>query len=404
MDDMNSTLIVTYRGTKVDIPLLPGTSVLQAKEAVVSAVPATTFGTHTTETETGLFPSDIKLMFKGKVLHDDNQDLFEFLSTLTPTTTNSRKTVQKKKVYRLIATGLSQAEAKRTNQEFHIQQQKLAREVRDDLSDAGVMELEKRKRMGQVLLHEAAGRALATSGTSSKYGFGKIETLPNLPEESQARKILETLAKDPGILACMAKHQWTVGALTELYPEGKVGESPICVMGLNENKGQRIKLRIRTDDLTGFRKMLTIRKVLFHELAHNVHSEHNQDFFVLMRQIEKECNDLDWTQGEGLSNAATPVPLPYQGGTYRLGGGGSNGEADSTTNHLHQQPTRRDLSLRAALQRMTAEEEEIEQNCGCGPTDLFLPPERPQTPTVPGSRGTTDERSTGSNSDDMDLS
>ena len=67
----------------------------------------------------------------------------------------------------------------------------------------------------------------------------------------------------------MAKHKWNVGSLAELYPDGKVGESAVCVMGLNENKGQRIELRIRTDDLKGFRKILSIRKVLFHELAHN---------------------------------------------------------------------------------------------------------------------------------------
>ncbi len=37
------------------------------------------------------------------------------------------------------------------------------------------------------------------------------------------------------------------------------------------SQGMRIRLRIRTDDLLGFRKMLSIREVLFHELAHNVY-------------------------------------------------------------------------------------------------------------------------------------
>ena len=45
---------------------------------------------------------------------------------------------------------------------------------------------------------------------------------------------------------------------------------PVCVLGLNVNKGQEIKLRLRTDDLQGFRKRLTIMKTLCHELAHNV--------------------------------------------------------------------------------------------------------------------------------------
>ncbi len=32
-------------------------------------------------------------------------------------------------------------------------------------------------------------------------------------------------------------------------PEGKVGISPVCVLGVNINAGQEISLRLRTDDL-----------------------------------------------------------------------------------------------------------------------------------------------------------
>lgn len=60
---------------------------------------------------------------------------------------------------------------------------------------------------------------------SPRTRFQKIETLPGLPEEETAQKILETLADDPGIRAVLEKHRWTVGALCELYPEGKVGIS-----------------------------------------------------------------------------------------------------------------------------------------------------------------------------------
>lgn len=41
-----------------------------------------------------------------------------------------------------------------------------------------------------------------------------------------------------------------------MYPDGKVGVDPVCVLGLNQNKGQKILLRLRTDDLLGFRKFL----------------------------------------------------------------------------------------------------------------------------------------------------
>ena len=130
-------------------------------------------------------------------------------------------------------------------------------------------------------------------------------------------------------------------------------------MGLNKNKGQQILLRIRTDDLKGFRKMLSIRKVLFHELAHNEHSEHNGEFFKLMRQIERECNELDWTQGVGLTNDGVSERYDL-GGSYRLGGTAVN-------------LPMRELTARAAMMRLTSEEEEIQLHCGCGKQISTMP-------------------------------
>ena len=54
------------------------------------------------------------------------------------------------------------------------------------------------------------------------FRFERIETLPGLPNEDRAREILESLADDPGVRSVLEKHNWTVGALCELYPEGKV--------------------------------------------------------------------------------------------------------------------------------------------------------------------------------------
>ena len=38
---------------------------------------------------------------------------------------------------------------------------------------------------------------------------------------------------------------------SEMPPEGKVGVSPVCILGVNINRGQEISLRLRTDDLRG---------------------------------------------------------------------------------------------------------------------------------------------------------
>ncbi|CAI5734658.1 unnamed protein product [Peronospora farinosa] len=139
----------------------------------------------------------------------------------------------------------------------------------------------------------------ARDAISMRYRFHAIEPLRNFQDKEKAQEILEKLANDRGILAVLAKHKWSVGVLAEMSPDGKVGVDPVCVLGLNQNKGQKILLRLRTDDLLGFRKYLSIKKVLFHELSHNVHSEHDHKFYQLMRQVEKECNELDWTISGG---------------------------------------------------------------------------------------------------------
>jgi hypothetical protein len=90
---------------------------------------------------------------------------------------------------------------------------------------------------------------------------------------------------------------------------------------------------------------------------------------VLMRQVERECNEMDWTKGHGLSQSpgtSTGGHL-FAGGTYRLGGG-PTADGDRSVQST------RELAAQAALARMTAEEEEIQMNCGCGRQDLFLPP------------------------------
>ena len=124
------------------------------------------------------------------------------------------------------------------------------------------------------------------------------------PAAAEALKLLHRLAADPGIVAIMRAHRWTVGKLKEMPPEvkhsilaphkpcptdppavrptftsarvmvhasgpaatveypearpdftcmpalqGKVGVSAMCILGYNTNKGQEIALRLRTDDM-----------------------------------------------------------------------------------------------------------------------------------------------------------
>merc|ERR1711998_770150 len=81
--------------------------------------------------------------------------------------------------------------------------------------------------------------------------------------------------------------------------EGKVGISEVCLMGLNVNHGEKILLRIRTDDFTGFRKYLYVRDVLMHELAHNRIGPHNAAFKALNSEFCRQVVELDWTKSKG---------------------------------------------------------------------------------------------------------
>jgi hypothetical protein len=59
------------------------------------------------------------------------------------------------------------------------------------------------------------------------------------------------------------------------FPQGLIGKSGTCLLGLNKNKGEEILLRLRTSDLKGFRPVYAIMETLIHELCHIVHSEHD---------------------------------------------------------------------------------------------------------------------------------
>lgn len=136
------------------------------------------------------------------------------------------------------------------------------------------------------------------------YTFQKFEAWqrPGLsPVLTEGLKLLHRLAADPGIVGIMSKHRWTVGLLSEMPPEGKVGVSPVCILGVNINAGQEISLRLRTDDLKGFRRYDRIRETLCHELAHMVWGEHDNRFKQLNSQLLKECGQLDWTGHAGLA-------------------------------------------------------------------------------------------------------
>jgi len=121
--------------------------------------------------------------------------------------------------------------------------------------------------------------------------------LQGFPDRHKAQEILERLVTERGVVAVVQKYNLSVARLTEMYPHGKVGIDPVCVLGLN--KGDEIQLRLRTDDLQGFRSYDKILQVLFHELAHCRYKEHDRAFYDFMNRLEKEAYEADWTKQGG---------------------------------------------------------------------------------------------------------
>ncbi|KAK9371067.1 WLM domain-containing protein [Lipomyces kononenkoae] len=199
---------------------------------------------------------------------------------------------------------------------------------------------------------------------SIKYTFHKIIPLPFLPNPEKSLALLERLKEDRGVQAVMKKYKWSIPILTELDPASNSSHDS-KLLGLNRNKGEVIELRLRMDDYDGWRDFKSVRKVLCHELAHNVHSEHDRQFWELTKTLEREVVELDPFGGGGhkLTNEEF-YTLPdeeeyedsggWEGGSFVLGSGETAPIGNSraiTTEEVHRLSPR-ELMLRAAEQRM----------------------------------------------------
>ncbi|OBZ74248.1 hypothetical protein A0H81_06399 [Grifola frondosa] len=238
---------------------------------------------------------------------------------------------------------------------------------------------DEQKRRARILRERAARvpaklRSTASpSAASSQYTFHRIEPLPHLPNPPAARALLERLAADLAIRHVMRTHQLAVGLLTELAPH----ESP-HLLGLNVNAGQAVKLRLRTDAYDGFRTYAEVRRVLCHELTHNVWAEHDNNFKELNSTLNREVAQFERAEKEGTHYLAEPaggiahtaLELEAQervlgglGGSQVLGGPGAVSAGEESPEE------RRRRMLEATMRRLQKEEEELEERCGTSRTN-----------------------------------
>ena len=115
------------------------------------------------------------------------------------------------------------------------------------------------------------------------------------PHAFRAMELLERLATDPGIVAIMQERELIVGTLGEMDPiddrlmKQKQHQNPgSCLLGYNTNGGMRIDVKLRNDNLVGFRPYSQIVATLIHELSHNWVGEHNLLFWTNYGQMRVE--------------------------------------------------------------------------------------------------------------------
>ena len=136
-----------------------------------------------------------------------------------------------------------------------------------------------------------------------KYKFCRLEeckdasfgTRPtsSTPHAFEARRLLEQLATDPGVVQVLTSRELVVGCLGEMDPIDdrlmqKKQQEGACLLGYNTNHGLRIDIKLRTDDLSGFRPYNELASTLIHELSHNWVSEHDVLFWTNFGQMRVE--------------------------------------------------------------------------------------------------------------------
>ncbi|ORX92560.1 WLM-domain-containing protein [Basidiobolus meristosporus CBS 931.73] len=306
MDAENITFTVTYKGKPHDISRPLDSTVQTLKEHIREI--------------TGVEPEYQKLLYKGKL--KDEHTLGE--SNLLPGS----------KVM-LLATSPNQV-------------QKI-----QELDQNAVSKIP----FDRVLPRKVQAYKPVRTSQDDQYTFHRIEVLPQFSQQERARSLLQRLKEDLGVREIMKKYKWSVGALIELSPSER------SILGYNRNKGETIAIRLRTDDLEGFRGYDMLLKVLLHELTHMVWSEHDQNFHQLDRKLNKEVVELNWTKSNGKTLSKKkffdPDDVSYSDAnpsTSRVLGGAKSDPSLS----------QREVMANAAMLRLTAIEKELDEGCGSG--------------------------------------
>jgi len=137
------------------------------------------------------------------------------------------------------------------------------------------------------------------------------EHLKGHPRSNEALTFLQRVASR--VKPIMRKHGWRLPVLAEFFPDDP------NLLGLNVNMGEKILVRLRHGRAHDqFLPEEDVIHTMLHELTHNVHGPHDQNFYNFLSRLEEEYYELKRSgyAGEGFfSNgrrlgAGAPQTLP----------------------------------------------------------------------------------------------
>ena len=165
------------------------------------------------------------------------------------------------------------------------------------------------------------------------------------PHAFEARRLLERLATDPGIVQILTSRELVVGTLGEMDPIDdrimqKTQQHGGCLLGYNTNHGLRIDVKLRTDDLSAFRPYNELAATLIHELSHNWVGEHNVLFWTNYGQLRLEylwkhaclMRGGDFANGKRTAALADVMDMIFPSNANRVGGSKSLNDSEIMDN------------------------------------------------------------------------
>ena len=215
----------------------------------------------------------LKLLFKGKRLQNGPEPVFASVPKKTP---------------KIVVMASSTAQVKA---------------VSNKKSDPTVRGFDQEIDRSKIVPKQSQHWGPDLSAQDKTYKFGKIvactwQSFGHRPTEETphafaAMQLLQRMATDPGVVAIMKERELYVGTLGEMDPIDdrlmqKKEQEGRYLLGYNTNRGLSIDIKLRSNDLSGFRPYAELVSTLIHELSHNWVSDHNLLFWTNFGQMRAE--------------------------------------------------------------------------------------------------------------------